>query len=303
MLPGDVFDTVLAQYLEVHHKKIMSAGIFSYHTIKPFKIFGLTGDFWTLHLDILLATWIAMAFLLVVILVGRRVLNSELSPISMLYEKIISFFMGLCKDSFPEFNYYYFAFVTTLCFFAAFCSFVGVLPFVEEATRDINTAFALALTSFIYVNYQKIRVHGLRGYLKEFTEPFIVLAPIHIVGELSKITSMSFRLFGNILGGSIILMMIMSLLSHYKAYFLTALYVAVALKLIAHATSLATKKPIINSVLSWTMNGFFLVAWLYIFLGIFEGLIQAFVLTMLTTTYLAIGAQHNESHPPKEHSS
>lgn len=278
----------------------MSVDIFSYHTVRPFKYFGLTGDFWTVHSDILMATWVAMGCLLFFVILGRYYLNRDANIISAAYEKIILLFMDLCKDSFKPFNYNYFVFVASIFFFTAFCCFVGVLPFVEEATKDINTTFALALTSFFYIQYQKIRVHGVLGYLKEFTEPFFVLVPIHIIGELSKIASMSFRLFGNILGGGVILMMIIELLNAHKVPFLIVMGTIIFFYISVRNIPWTAQIPMLNKVATFSLNALFLIAWLQLFLGIFEGMIQSFVLTMLTLTYLAIGTQPDPSHDQKD---
>lgn len=280
----------------------MSVGIFEYASIKPFQALGLTGDFWTVHIDILLATWIAMILLLIIIFIGRHYLNKELNPVGVGFESAVAIFIDFCKDSFHPFNYYYFAFIASLFFFTLFSCLVGQLPFVEEATKDINTTLAIGLTSFLYVQYQKIRVHGTWRYMKEFAEPFFLLIPIHIVGELSKIASMSFRLFGNILGGGVILMMIINLLDSYKIIFMSFMLVTLTLTFVTSKITSAQTFPRLNKISRILCNVLFLVSWLQIFLGIFEGMIQSFVITMLTTTFLAIGTQHDpaEEHVRKE---
>lgn len=274
----------------------MSADIFSHYIVKPFAPLGLTSDFWSLHIDILLASWIAMAVLFALCLVGRYYMKKELNLITLAYQEVISIFIGLCNDSFPSFNYNYFIFISTMFFFTFFSCLVGILPFVEEAAKDLNTTFALGLTSFLFVQYHKIKVHGIGGFIKEFFQPFFVMAPMHIVGELSKIASMSFRLFGNILGGGVILMMILDLVSGYKMYYFALLALLLILGLITKVTSAGQAYPWLDKFFSMTLNVLLILSWLHIFLGIFEGLIQSFVITMLTTTYLAIGTQHDPSH-------
>jgi F-type H+-transporting ATPase subunit a len=283
----------------------MSAGIFDYKAIKPFESLGLTNKFWTLHIDILIATWVAMLCLLAIALVGRYFIKKELNIVSTGYEAVMSIFIGLCNDSFTHFNYYYFAFIVSIFFFTFFCSFVGVFPYVEEATKDLNTTFAIGLTSFLYIQYQKIRVHGIGGYIKEFFEPFFLLAPVHVVGELSKIASMSFRLFGNILGGGVIYVMVFDLLNKYNKWVLFVMAIILAIAAIAHFFVPAPRARLFHIVVTAFVGILFLVTWLQLFLGIAEGLIQAFVITMLTTTYLAMGTQHIDDavHEPenKEH--
>lgn len=273
----------------------MSAGMMDNRAIYPFKVFGLEGPFWAVHIDILMASWIAMAILFGLVILARIYMKKEHHPITAAFENIVTIFMGLCKDSFSYFNYSYFAFVTTLFFFTLFSCLVGIIPYVEEATRDLNTTLALGLTSFLYIQYQKIRVHGIGGYLKEFIEPFFLLAPIHVVGELSKIASMSFRLFGNILGGGIILSMVIDLVGTFKVFYLGALILTLLFLALAHIFSFSKKMQIFASIGHFVLNLLFILSWMQVFLGIFEGMIQSFVITMLTVTYLAIGTQHDES--------
>jgi F-type H+-transporting ATPase subunit a len=283
----------------------MSADIFSYHTIKPFKCIGLDGAFWTLHLDILMASWIAMGVMFVLIFIGRHFIKREYNIVSAGFEQSIGGFMSFFIDTFSYFDYRYFAFIISLFMFTFFSSIIGILPYVEEATRDLNTTLAIGLTSFLYIQYQKIRVHGIGGYLKEFIEPIFILAPIHLVGELSKIASMSFRLFGNILGGGVILSMVVDLLGQYKEYYFIFMLVALLLSLTTHLLPIAKRSKILVNISSMLILIMFLITWLQIALGVVEALIQAFVVTMLTTTYLALGTEHTEdeqhkTHDPKE---
>jgi len=80
-----------------------------------------------------------------------------------------------------------------------------------EPTRNLNVPLGMGLMAVSIVHYMAIKNKGIGPYLKGFTEPFFPMAPINIVGEFSKAISISFRLFGNILGGAIILIVISSL--------------------------------------------------------------------------------------------
>ncbi|MCB9493071.1 MAG: F0F1 ATP synthase subunit A [Epsilonproteobacteria bacterium] len=273
----------------------MSMGIFDYERVQPFTRLGLTGPFWTIHLDIVLATWIAMAILLCIGLLGKTLAKKKNNPITAIYEQAVQFLIALCKDSFHAFEYNYFLFIATIFLFTFFCCLVGLIPLVEEATKDLNTTLALGLTSFLYVQYHKIRVHGIGGYLHEFIEPIFLLAPIHVVGELAKIASMSFRLFGNIIGGGIILGMVIEYSSKLKEYFLLFVIFTVVLQFVTRNIHLPKQFSWINSFANTCYNAMFILTWFQFILGIFEGLVQSFVLTMLTITYLAMGtAVHTE---------
>lgn len=281
----------------------MNISIFDYLAIQPFKIFGLTGAFWTVHLDTLLYTWAAMAGLFIIALVGRRVLqrNNSLSLLSLIYERVIVFFLDLCRESFGIVNYDYFYFIMTLFLFSFSCCLIALIPFLDEATKDLNTTLAISLISFFYVQYQKMRVLGIKEYGREFITPFFLLAPINIVGELAKIASMSFRLFGNILGGSIIFSMVLQLVNGYNHIFLIYMMVVLFLQFIAKNIKFIGQHQASLQFINRLTFILFLLVWAQIFFGIFEGLIQSFVLTMLTITYLATGiAGHTPNHQAKK---
>ncbi|MCK5734428.1 MAG: F0F1 ATP synthase subunit A, partial [Candidatus Latescibacteria bacterium] len=59
-----------------------------------------------------------------------------------------------------------------------------------------------------------IRAKGLKKYVKGYAEPFVVLFPLNVVGEMAKGVSLAFRLFGNVLGGAIIIVVISSLVRY-----------------------------------------------------------------------------------------
>jgi F-type H+-transporting ATPase subunit a len=266
----------------------MQISIFDYKIIKPFEIFGLTSNFLIVHIDTIIYSWIAMLILLVLSLIGKYSLKRKNSLFMVAFENIIDFFVNIFEESFDKFNFNYFSFVVSIFFFTLFCCLVGLIPFLDESTKDLNTTFALGLTSFCYVQYHKIKVHGMVMYLKEFLHPFFLLAPINIVGELAKVASMSFRLFGNILGGGVILTMMIEFVGIYKASFVLYAGIILLLSLILKKTNTIQSK-ILNKLVDLGVATLFLLCWAQIFFGIFEGIIQSFVITMLTITYLSMG--------------
>jgi F-type H+-transporting ATPase subunit a len=273
----------------------MSFDIFHHSIIiKPFEYLGLTSKFWEVYLDTVIYTWVGMGCLLGFALIGRYFISRDLNIISIAYEKAVGLLLDTFGESFKHFNFNYFAFISCIFLFTLFSCIVGVIPFCDEATKDLNTTLAIGATSFLYVQFQKIKVHGALGYLKEFFEPVFILFPIHVVGELSKIASMSFRLFGNILGGGIIFLMILQLLSTFQNYFILYVLILALMSLIFFKTKQKDRYPKIELLIKLGLNIAFLITWVQMFFGIFEGLIQAFVITMLTTTYLAIGVQGDE---------
>lgn len=92
---------------------------------------------------------------------------------------------------------------------------IGIIPGFESPTSNVNMTLVLALVVFIYYNYEGIRVNGFVKYFGHFMGPMKVLAPlmfpIEVVSHLSRIVSLSFRLFGNIKGDDMFLAVILML--------------------------------------------------------------------------------------------
>ena len=272
----------------------MNFDIFNYHLIHPFEAFNFTHPFWTLYLDTLIYTWAAMALFFSLVFVARLALKRAPNKLTILFETIVRFFMNTTQDAFGYFEFRYFAFTASLFLFTFFCCFIGVFPFLDEATKDLNTTLALGLSSFCFVQYQKIRVNGLLAYLKEYLHPFFLLAPINIIGELAKIASMSFRLFGNILGGGVVFMMLVDFLQGYAYYFFTLGIIYFVVHTALDFFNVLPTRGFFSVLLKAVSVIIFALAWAQLFFGVFEGLIQSFVIMMLTLTYLSMGITHQD---------
>lgn len=273
----------------------MKISIFDERVIKPLEGFGLTHPFWSMHIETLRNTWIAMGIMFVLVLIGGYFLRKKVNIVALIFEKAVSFFDDLCKESFGEqFKYKYFSFVSTIFFFTLAGCLIGLLPYCYETTKDLNTTLALGCLSFFYVQYQKIRIHGFLAFLKEFTEPFVVLLPLNIIGEFAKVASMSFRLFGNILGGAIIFLIIINALEPFKTYFVIFALSTLFIYWITTKIIDLQKHKIINIFFKTLLIIVFFLASTQIFFGIFEGFVQSFVIAMLTITYLAVAIQKED---------
>lgn len=209
----------------------------------------------------LVATWFVICFIIATLLICRMFLSSEKSIVRHAILQAVESFMDLCNQSLGKFHYGHFSFITALFIFILYCNLMGVLPFLEEPTADLNTTVALGTISFLYINYYAIRAHGIKGYISEYFQPFFLMFPLNVIGKLASIISISFRLFGNLLGGSVI-----------STIYMTAVGQAPTVWYLSWL-------PVVGSI------GSILVS---IFFGIFEGFIQAFVFAMLSLTYLSL---------------
>jgi len=109
----------------------------------------------------------------------------------------------------------YLPLVATIGLFVLISNLIGIIPGFESPTSNINVTLPLALLVFFYYNYEGIREHGVGHYFAHFAGPVKVLAPlmfpIEIVSHLSRIISLSFRLFGNIKGDDLFLWVLLML--------------------------------------------------------------------------------------------
>ncbi len=109
----------------------------------------------------------------------------------------------------------YLPLVATIGLFVGIANIVGIIPGFEAPTANINMPLALALAVFVYYNFEGIRVNGIVNYFKHFLGPVWWLAwlmfPVEIVSHLSRLVSLSFRLFGNIKGDDMFLAVLLML--------------------------------------------------------------------------------------------
>jgi len=87
-------------------------------------------------------------------------------------------------------------------------NWIGIVPHFEEPTKDLNTPLSLGVLGFVLAHYVGIKTKGFKGYIKEYFEPVFFMMPLNLIGEVAKIVSISFRLFGNIMGGAIIILVV-----------------------------------------------------------------------------------------------
>jgi len=105
--------------------------------------------------------------------------------------------------------------VATIGLFVAIANLIGVIPGFEAPTAFLEMPLTLALVVFVYYNFEGIRRQGVIKYFKHFLGPvwwlYWLMFPIEIVSHFSRLISLSFRLFGNVKGDDMFLMVILML--------------------------------------------------------------------------------------------
>lgn len=172
-------------------------------------------------------TWIIMLILILLAAVVRIKLSSfkEVPKgVQNIVEICIEMFDGFARNTLGDKLAYiapWFFSVFTFLLVSALSSVFGM----RAPTADWATTFAFSFATFIIMLFMGVK-HRKGDYLKSFFEPHFVFFPLNIVGELAKPVSLSFRLFGNMISGTIILTLY---------YSLTPLFVQIGIPSILHA--------------------------------------------------------------------
>jgi F-type H+-transporting ATPase subunit a len=105
----------------------------------------------------------------------------------------------------------YIGFLGTLFLFVALASLCTVIPGYEPPTGSLSTTAALALCVLVAVPFFGVREQGLAGYLKSYTEPTVIMLPFNIISELSRTLALAVRLFGNMMSGTMIIAILLTI--------------------------------------------------------------------------------------------
>lgn len=170
-------------------------------------------------------TIVNMWFVAIVLVIFAFIVNSKikkakadkvpsnfLNVVEILVEAVdnlVSSTMG--KQNVKRFGPY----ILTLAMFLAVANLLGLIG-LTPPTSDYSVTLSLALVTFVLTQFWTFKNGGgLGGYIKSFGEPVPLLAPLNVIGELANPISLSFRLFGNIMSGGIILGLLYQALGYF----------------------------------------------------------------------------------------
>jgi F-type H+-transporting ATPase subunit a len=134
-------------------------------------------------------------------------------------EALVKGFVGLLQDWVGPKGPRFLPLIVTLGLFILTSNYLGMVPGFMAPTSTINTTLGCALTIWVYYHYHGIREQGLWPYLKHFAAPpgaplFIapIMLPIEIISHLSRVLSLSLRLFGNVFGEELVIIILFGII-------------------------------------------------------------------------------------------
>ena len=113
-------------------------------------------------------------------------------------------------------------FVGTLFLFIAMSNLLNIVPGFQAPTGSLSTTTALALCVFVAVPIYGISQQGWRAYLRQYLQPSIFMLPFNIIGELSRTLALAVRLFGNVMSGTMIVGVLISIAPLFFPVIMTA---------------------------------------------------------------------------------
>ena len=189
------------------------------------------------------------------IIVNRKVKQTNVDEVPSNFMNVVEMTVeaveGLVKQTMGAKHVRFAPFIYSLMAFILASNLSGLIG-LTPPTSNYSVTLTLALVVFVLTQFYNLKTNGLGGYVKSFFEPMAFLVPLNILGELANPISLSFRLFGNIISGVIIMSLVYSGLSS-----ITALLV-----------------PVVAPAL-------------HAYLDLFSGALQTFIFGMLTMIFIS----------------
>jgi F-type H+-transporting ATPase subunit a len=216
----------------------------------------------TIDLDVVWTTLIAATIVFGLgLLMRRKVTSGVPGKLQLFWEVLVEQVSDLASSAIGPEGIPFVGLGVTIFFFILICNWLAFIPsgdpgFLAPPTGDVNLPLALALIVIFLVHYNSVKKFGGRGYLRHYKGAYAALTPINVIEEITKPITLTFRLFGNIFSGVLMVTVIVTLIPPYLSWI-----------------GLAIWKP---------------------FDELFIGAIQAYIFGLLTIIYLGMGMA--ESH-------
>jgi F-type H+-transporting ATPase subunit a len=227
----------------------------------------------TFNLDTIWCTVVAMALVMGFGLLLRAHITSGVpGKVQLLWEWVVGAVTDQVESSIGPTGASVVPLAVCLFFFILFANWLSVFGLgskyeaVSPPTGDINLTLAMALVVIIPVHWASVKSRGAGGYAKHYFQPYPVLFPVNAIEELAKPITLALRLFGNLLSGGLMLVLI----------------AALGTWTIAHIP--------VGNVVALAVNP------LWKIFDLFIGLIQAFIFALLTLLYFDAAMSPAEAH-------
>lgn len=161
----------------------------------------------------LLYSLIVMLVLIISSWLATRSLTSgiDISRPQALFESLIAAILQQIEEATQQVPTKYLPFIGTLFLYIAVSNILGIIPGFTPPTASLSSTAALAVCVFVAVPVFGIFNMGFKKYIQHYIRPTPLMLPFNIIGELSRTLALAIRLFGNMMSGSLIVAILLSL--------------------------------------------------------------------------------------------
>lgn len=153
-------------------------------------------------------TWVVMAILIGFGFLAAKVVTLIPSKGQNFFEILISGLEEFAVGITGEEGRWLLPIIATIFIYIATCNLIGLIPGFFPPTASLNTTLSCALTVVVFTHVIGLKYHGVK-YIKHFLGPVWwmvpIILPIELIGHVARVLSLSFRLFGNMMGHELVL--------------------------------------------------------------------------------------------------
>lgn len=230
---------------------------------------------WMFENEYLVFAWLAGLVFLGFTWVAMRRPSIVPGPLQNALEWMVESMEDVCGGMLGKHLDRYFPFIIAVFFYVLTMNLIGIIPGFKSSTSTLDVTLALALITFVYVQFEGIRNLGILGYIDHLAGSprdvvgFVmlpVMIPVHVLGELAKPVSLSCRLFGNIFGEDTLIVVFVG------------------------ATALCIKASLVALAIPPMLG----ISALFMLLQALTSIVQALIFSLLATVYLYMMLPHEE---------
>lgn len=159
-------------------------------------------------------TWVVMAIILGMTWLATHRLTDSVHPSR--WQTFMEMVVSIIRDQIREVSHEdpdpYQAFVGSIFLFIASANLLTIIPGFRPPTGSLSTTAALAICVFLAVPLYGIQRQGLLNYLRQYTRPTLFMLPFNIIGEISRTIALAVRLFGNMMSGTVVVAVLISIM-------------------------------------------------------------------------------------------
>jgi len=184
---------------------------------------------------------VTLVLTVLALFVRRAVRTEGVGMLQNVFELFIEQMCSLIREIVRSAPEPYIPLVATLFLFVFVSNMVGMIPGLSSPTGNISVTAGLAIVVMLSVPIYGVRAQGVKGYIKTYMEPNVFMMPFNMLGEITRTLSLAVRLFGNIMSGELLFLIIVGVvMSVLKGYAQVFILPAFALTLFISILSLIT---------------------------------------------------------------